>query len=113
MHACGHDNHIIIMLGVIEICLKNFALIEKSSYDLRFIFQPAEEICKGALQMIQCGALENINEIYGIHNSSIMLKKIGTKEGVMIGRTSKFLLQIKNPNRGNETLLCACNISHL
>lgn len=116
MHACGHDSHITIILGVIEVCLKHIEVIDKSSYGLRFIFQPAEEIGRGSLKMIECNVLNNINEIFGIHNSSGSLNEITTKKGAMMGRTDKYLITISNNNvngdKDDKTLTCACNISN-
>lgn len=63
-HSCGHDAHSTMVL--------NTALAIVSSkiqpkHTLRFIFQPAEESGKGALQMIKDGALENVVSLFGIH----------------------------------------------
>ena len=64
MHACGHDGHMAALLGV-AVLLKQY----ESSLNLRvrLIFQPSEENCQGAKHMIQAGALEDVEEIYGLH----------------------------------------------
>ena len=59
MHACGHDAHTAILLGVAEI----FSKEEKFPGTVRFLFQPAEEVgddegISGAPRMIQDGAME-------------------------------------------------------
>ncbi|XJS11698.1 M20 family metallopeptidase [Aerococcaceae bacterium WGS1372] len=65
MHACGHDAHTAILLAVARI-------INRYRFDfvgtIVFIFQNAEE-CKpgGAKSMIEDGALESVEQIYGIH----------------------------------------------
>ena len=56
MHACGHDAHTAIGLGVAEVMARH-----KSAWNgvVKFVFQPAEEIISGAAAMIADGALEN------------------------------------------------------
>lgn len=71
MHACGHDNHVAILLGVAEVLTKLRAEIPGT---VKFIFQPAEEgVPKGetggAKLMIEQGALKNpdASAIFGLH----------------------------------------------
>ncbi len=73
MHACGHDTHVAILMGVAEI------LAEKRDFagTVKFIFQPAEEGPPagekgGALLMVQEGVLKNpdVDAIFGLHISS-------------------------------------------
>lgn len=64
MHACGHDAHIAMNLG----CARILCDIEKElNGRVRLIFEPAEEIAKGALGMIAAGALDQVDTIYGTH----------------------------------------------
>jgi amidohydrolase len=73
MHACGHDNHVAILLGVAEILTK---LRDTIPGTVKFIFQPAEEGAPkgeegGAELMIAEGALEKPtpSAIFGLHIS--------------------------------------------
>ncbi|MDB9836493.1 amidohydrolase [Flavobacteriaceae bacterium] len=73
MHACGHDTHVAILMGVAEILAKN----RDFAGTVKFIFQPAEEGPPagekgGALLMVQEGVLKNpdVNAIFGLHISS-------------------------------------------
>lgn len=67
MHGCGHDGHIVTVLGAAKI------LSESRDFNgtAIFLFQPAEEPGKGARAMLEDGLLERfpIDEIYGQHNN--------------------------------------------
>lgn len=65
MHACGHDGHTATLLGAAQ-WLKHYE--NQLPGPVSLIFQPAEEGGHGALKMIQDGALDGIDEIYGWHN---------------------------------------------
>jgi len=74
MHACGHDTHIAILMGVAEIMSKHK---DKINGTIKFIFQPAEEGAPpgeegGAKLMVKEGVLENpkVDAIFGLHISS-------------------------------------------
>lgn len=56
MHACGHDMHTAILLGAATILKKNESSLKGR---IKLMFQPAEEILCGALNMIENGVLEN------------------------------------------------------
>ena len=60
MHACGHDLHVSIGLGVAKI-IKDLKL----NFGTRIIFQPAEEIASGARWMINDGAINGLTHNFG------------------------------------------------
>jgi amidohydrolase len=70
MHACGHDAHTAILLGVAHLLKEEFAKGTLKG-NVRFLFQPAEEVggdgVSGAPQMIADGALEGIDHVIAVH----------------------------------------------
>jgi len=76
MHACGHDGHMSILLGVAEILSKNKSELKGT---VKFIFQPAEEGAPpgeegGAYLMVKEGVLENpkVDVMFGLHLQSLV-----------------------------------------
>ena len=67
MHACGHDTHTAVGLGMAEV------LMEMKDYihgKVKLIFQPAEEGVRGAKSMARSGILDDVNYLIGHHISS-------------------------------------------
>lgn len=84
MHACGHDGHMAIMLGMAALIAQKRDQLE-NNYVL--IFQPAEEADGGAQPMMDEGALENpkVDEVYGLHIWPYLeAGKIGIKPGPLM-----------------------------
>lgn len=64
MHACGHDGHTAMGMGVAAI-LKH--LQSHLHGTVRLIFQPAEELGQGALAMLRAGAMQGVDQLIGLH----------------------------------------------
>jgi amidohydrolase len=89
MHACGHDAHMAILMGVAEILAKNKSELKGT---VKFLFQPAEEGAPegeegGAFLMIKEGVLENpkVDVVFGLHMLSLLPSgQLGYRsEGIM------------------------------
>jgi len=100
MHACGHDCHVSILMGVAEL----FAgLREHISGTIKFIFQPAEEGLPegengGAKMMIEEHALANpkADAIFGLHViSHLPVGVVGYRPGAMMASTDNFTIKVK------------------
>ncbi len=100
MHACGHDTHIAILMGVAEVLSKNK---DKIKGTIKFIFQPAEEGPPpgeegGALMMVKEGVLENpkVDAIFGLHiNSQTPVGVIRYKAGGIMAAAQYFSINVK------------------
>lgn len=99
MHACGHDTHISILMGVAEVLSKNKNLINGT---VKFIFQPAEEGPPpgeegGAALMIKEGVLKNpdVDAIFGLHiNSATPVGTIRYKSGGTMAAVERFVITV-------------------
>ena len=81
MHACGHDVHSTLGVGTAMVLSQ---LSEQLPGNIRFLFQPAEEIALGAKWMVKDGAIEGIDAIYGVHVfPSIPARKVGIRYGAL------------------------------
>ena len=64
MHGCGHDSHTAMLLGA-AISLNEIK--DQLNGNIRFLFQPAEEIVEGADLLIANGGMDNVDNVYGMH----------------------------------------------
>lgn len=94
MHACGHDGHTSQLLGAAELLSKTRS---EWSGSVRLLFQPAEEIPPGGAQaMIEDGALEGVDEIYGIHLwSQFPVGTVQTVQGPIMAASDEFRITIR------------------
>lgn len=99
MHACGHDNHMAILLGTATALAR---MRDKLPGTVKFIFQPAEEgpppgETGGAEQMVKENVLENpkVDAIFGLHVFPFSVGQIVYRPGALMASTDSFVIKIK------------------
>ena len=100
MHACGHDNHVAILMGVAEM----FAgMRDELPGTVKFIFQPAEEGAPdgeegGAALMVREGAMQDPqpSAIFGLHvTSAANVGQIRYRSGSVMAAMDRFVITVK------------------
>ena len=122
MHACGHDTHTAILMGVAEVLSQHK---DKIKGTIKFVFQPAEEGPPpgeegGAKLMIKDGVLQNpaVDAIFGLHiNSATPVGTIRYKSGGTMAAVERFVVNISGkgthgwaPWTGVDPILIAAKI---
>ncbi len=98
MHACGHDNHVAILMGAAEVLA---GMKDKLPGTVKFIFQPAEEGAPngegGAAPMLRDGAFENpkVDAVFGLHVFPGPLGAIITKSGPWLAASNSATIIVK------------------
>lgn len=122
MHACGHDTHTAILMGVAEVLSKNRDIINGT---VKFIFQPAEEGAPpgeegGAALMVKEGVLKNpdVDAIFGLHiNSATPVGTITYKPEGTMAAVERFVIKVQGkgthgsaPWSGTDPILISAKI---
>ena len=117
MHACGHDGHTAIALSVAEALAP---LRERMHGRVKFVFQPAEEIGRGALAMVHDGVLMDPRPDFtvGLHLwNSLPVGKLGVADGPVMAGASNFTIVITgrgghaaSPHQNIDPVVCAAQV---
>ncbi len=117
MHACGHDGHTAIGLGLASLVARH---ADRWGGKLRIIFQPAEEGCSGASGMVAAGVVRDVDYFIAGH-----LGTAANETGVISCGTGAFLATSKmdvifhgvaahagmKPHEGRNALLAAATLT--
>lgn len=119
MHACGHDGHAAYLLGAAKIIKTHLSEIDGK---VIFAFQAAEEIGKGARDIIDAGILDKVDRTFGIHFQAGMdVGKFGIKTGADMASCDRIKItvhgksaHITRPQDGvDATVIAALIVSQL
>lgn len=115
MHACGHDFHMSIAIGIVTYFVEN-----PIKDDLLVIFQPAEEGPGGAEPMLQSEIMQEWKPdmIFALHIApEYPVGTIALKEGLLFANTSELFIDLKGkgghaayPHQTNDMVIAACSL---
>ena len=115
MHACGHDCHIAMMLGCLQV-LRH--MTDDIHGEVRIVFQPSEENGSGAKLMIAQNVLDGVDGTFSMHIwSEVDAGTVSCEPGPRMANTDWFRVDIRGtschgamPQRGHDAIMVAAEI---
>lgn len=121
MHACGHDVHMAVAIGVASVLAKHSHLLKGN---VKFIFQPSEEVLpgqkSGAQEMVKAGVLSNpdVDAIFALHCwPEFHVGKVEIGAGPVMASAETFCIRIIGgsahaglPHKGKDAILVAAEV---
>ena len=96
-HACGHDVHTAVLVGT-GLFLARASAAGMLPGRVRLIFQPAEEIPGGAVDVLAAGGIASVEKIFALHcDPQLDLGKIGTRTGAITAACDKIRVKVSGP----------------
>ncbi|MDM7954199.1 MAG: amidohydrolase [Cyanobium sp. CZS 25K] len=92
MHACGHDIHTAVGLGVARLLA---SVADRLTARVRLLFQPAEETAEGAAWMRAEGAMEGVQALFGVHVfPSLEVGTVGVRSGSLTAAAGELEVEV-------------------
>lgn len=115
MHACGHDCHIAMMLGTLQILSR---MTDQLHGEVRIVFQPSEENGSGAKMMKKTGVCNGVDGAFAMHIwSEVDAGTISCEPGPRMANTDWFRIDVEGtschgamPQRGADAIIAAAEI---
>eukprot|EP00126_Sphaerothecum_destruens_P011109 Sdes_comp20858_c0_seq5m17689 len=115
-HMCGHDGHMASLFAAAKIIHQQREKLPQN-FQLRLLYQPAEEGPGGAKPMIEEGCLEGVDEVYGFHTWPGQLNTVSVKAGPLMAHVAEFSILVSGrgghasqPQANIDAVLCAAHL---
>lgn len=115
MHACGHDLHTTVGLGVGYLLS---SLPDRLDARVRLLFQPAEETGEGARWMVEDGAMDGVRALFGLHTfPHLEVGHIGVRHGSLTAAAGELEVEVigvsghgARPHQGTDAIWIAARV---